>query len=188
MNRVATLIAVAVSVVAPAWSHAEIIPLHTFINSSQVVSQSTGLPEDTGSEAIGVGVFEFDTVTKALTWTGIALTPSLLQGTETAVGTGIFGPAAPGVNAAGALTNPPAPLIDLPVGTLKQDSFIDISTISPTAESELLAGEWYVSIATTAFPDGEIRGQIVPEPPTLSLLALCPILLVCSRRRRTLAN
>lgn len=35
-----------------------------------------------------------------------------------------------------------------------------------TAEqaSQLLAGKWYVNMHTAAFPDGEIRGQVLPQP------------------------
>ncbi len=36
---------------------------------------------------------------------------------------------------------------------------------------ELRAGNLYLNIHTVAFPGGEIRGQIVPEPSTLLLLA-----------------
>ena len=37
--------------------------------------------------------------------------------------------------------------------------------------NDLLAGLWYLNLHTDAFPDGEIRGQVVPEPGTLALLA-----------------
>ena len=35
-----------------------------------------------------------------------------------------------------------------------------------TAEqaSQLLAGKWYVNMHTAAYPDGEIRGQVLPQP------------------------
>ena len=47
-------------------------------------------------------------------------------------------------------------------------------TLSSGEISDLLGGLWYVNVTSGAFPDGEIRGQIlaVPEPTTFALLAL----------------
>lgn len=56
------------------------------------------------------------------------------------------------------------------------------SPITAFYASEMLAGNMYVNIHSTMFPGGEIRGQVVPGPGALSLLALAGLL--AGRRRR----
>jgi hypothetical protein len=182
MNRLATLIAVAALGAGATWCDAEVVKLQTFIDAGQEVSVSTGVFEDTGSEAIGVGLFNFDTVTEELSWT-IVHTGKLMDGIET--GAGVFGPASPGANA--------AQVFDLDLGILKQGS-IDLSALDGSRSNDLLANKWYVNIKSDAHPDGEIRGQIfvatefkpvvVPEPLTLSLLVMSSAVVVPGYRRR----
>ena len=50
-------------------------------------------------------------------------------------------------------------------------------------QADLFAGLLYVNIHTESFSDGEIRGQVVPQPGALALLAAAS--LVCARRRRS---
>lgn len=38
------------------------------------------------------------------------------------------------------------------------------AVLSAEQASQLLAGKWYVNMHTAAYPDGEIRGQILPQP------------------------
>jgi hypothetical protein len=47
----------------------------------------------------------------------------------------------------------------------------------------LLSGLWYYNIHTTFDTGGEIRGQVVPEPATMGLLACGAIGLLIRRRR-----
>jgi hypothetical protein len=47
-----------------------------------------------------------------------------------------------------------------------------INNLTSAQINDLLAGLWYVNVfsSPSSYPDGEIRGQLVPEPGTLSLL------------------
>lgn len=87
----------------------------------------------------------------------------------------INGPASPGstapmlfdLGAASIIINPPVPIISGVSGT--------VNNLTSGQIDDLLAALWYVNVFTSSgdFPDGEIRGQIVPvpEPSTWALLA-----------------
>ncbi len=49
--------------------------------------------------------------------------------------------------------------------------------------SDLESGLWYINVQSTLFFEGEIRGQIVPEPSTLVLASLALIGLFAGRTR-----
>ena len=71
------------------------------------------------------------------------------------------GPAMPGQNA--------GVQFGLPPGSPKIGS---VGPLDAQQQSDLLEGLWYVNIHSTQFPGGEIRGQVVPEPATILLLAI----------------
>lgn len=65
-------------------------------------------------------------------------------------------------------------LIDPVAGTVFSAWDLDEGT-GTTLDNELanlLSQGLYINVHTTAYPGGEIRGQIIPEPATLTLLAL----------------
>ena len=68
-------------------------------------------------------------------------------------GGALHGPAAPGETA------PAVSPINIPIYDY---TIRDGVTLTREQAAELLAGRWYVSIATLQYPGGEIRGQIVP--------------------------
>lgn len=118
-----------------------------------------GTQAGTGSAATGTGTATIDTETNLLTW-NISFDANALTngaGSVTAayfhVGpAGVSGPAiTPPGNVAGAGTSP--------IG--------GSAAITDSNEAKLLAACIYFDIQTTAFPAGEIRGQLVPEKVTL---------------------
>jgi len=65
----------------------------------------------------------------------------------------LHGPAAPDQNAEKVVP------INIPI----YDSTIwDGVTLTPQQAAEVMAGRWYVNVTTLQYPDGEIRGQILP--------------------------
>src|SRR5215468_11180621 len=67
----------------------------------------------------------------------------------------LHGPASPGENA-----DKVAP-INIPLYYYSSGVW-DGVTLTEQQAAEVLAGRWYVNVMTTDYPDGEIRGQIVP--------------------------
>ncbi len=99
------------------------------------------------SPATGTGVVVVDTSTLTVSW---SITHAGLTGAETAAH--MHGPAPVGANA--------GVQVGLGVGSPKVGS----AAITPGQAADLIAGLWYVNIHSTAFPGGEIRGQIMVRP------------------------
>ena len=119
----------------------------------------------TGSLATGSATMTLDDVTNLFSW-NISWTSNLLlngAGSETVMH--FHGPAPAGVNAG----------VQVDFGGISGTTSPSIgsSTILAAQETDLLAGLWYINIHTTAFPGGEIRGQVGVVPlPAAALLFL----------------
>ena len=116
----------------------QIVPLNAMLDAGQEVPANP-------STAMGWGTFNIDTVANELSY---HIVFSGLLGVETSAH--IHGAAPHGGNA--------GVFVGLPLGTPKIGSW----TYANNQEADILAGRTYVNIHSTAFPGGEIRGQIVP--------------------------
>ncbi|HMN39264.1 MAG TPA: CHRD domain-containing protein [Phycisphaerales bacterium] len=134
----------------------------------------SGLQEvpSNASPAFGTVTGTYDDATNSLAYNVIF---SGFVGTTTAAH--FHGPAAPGVNAGVQIA-----LLGLPVG-VTSGSLGDTIALTAVQESDLLNGLWYMNIHSSAFPGGEIRGQInpVPAPGAGALVGLAGL---CAARRR----
>lgn len=111
-------------------------------------TQMTGMNEvpAVNTAATGRVVAVLDKNTRLFRW---QLSFTGLRGTATV---GHFhGPAAIGSNAGIALTLP-SPLTSPQEGR---------STLTPAQAAALLAGKWYANVHSSAYPNGEIRGQLI---------------------------
>ena len=99
------------------------------------------------SSALGTVIVNYNSRTKTLVLTG-----TYLNLTTNITSSHIHGPAAPGANAPAlfALTNTGGTS-----GTLSTTA-----VLTPTQESDLFAGNFYVNVHSSTFPGGEIRGQL----------------------------
>lgn len=127
---------------------------------------------------MSVGSVSFDDVTKVLS---VSISYSGLSAPDTA--SHIHGPAAPGVNAGVFL--PLSGTTGVTAGT-----FTGSLVLSAQQQSDLFNGLDYANIHTTAFPGGEIRGQLlnptlvsVPEPQEFGLFAGLGLLGFAALRR-----
>jgi hypothetical protein len=100
----------------------------------------------TDSAGTGTANLTWNSDTKTLSW---SIEFSGLTGAASAAH--IHGPADPGANA-----GPQVPITDL------ESPSEGTATLSDEQAADLAAGKWYVNFHTEKFPDGEIRGQVVP--------------------------
>jgi hypothetical protein len=118
-----------------------------------------GTQAGTGSAATGTGTATIDTETNLLSWNIVFDANALTNGPGSVTAAyfhigpaGINGPSiTPPGNVAGAGTSPIA----------------GSAAITDTNEAELLAASIYFDIQTSAFPSGEIRGQLIPDKVTI---------------------
>ncbi len=97
------------------------------------------------SDGTGIVQVEYDTETKAMTYT---VNYSGLTGPATAAH--FHGPAAAGVNAG----------VAVPVKGALLSPIEGSATLTDEQAKDLQAGQWYFNIHTAANPGGEIRGQL----------------------------
>jgi CHRD domain len=133
-----------------------------------VIEGSQLVPPVAGS-GVGVGDVFLDTQTNEVRW-NIGFT----QLSGPAVAAHFHGPAPIGANAA----------IQVDIGAVSGlfSPMIGTTTISAAQSADLQAGLWYVNIHTALNPTGEIRGQVIPAPGALMVLAGAG--LFATRRRR----
>ncbi len=115
------------------------------INFTAELSAAEEVP---ANDSAGTGTLEaaFDTETKVLTWT------ATFEGlTGPAVAAHFHGPADPGQNAGPVVT----------IEDLESPSEGE-ATLDDAQAADLQAGKWYVNFHTEQYPDGEIRGQVLP--------------------------
>ena len=138
------------------------------------VSASMDGPQaGTASSGVGTLTGTFDDVTKQLSW---SITWSGLIGVPTAMH--FHGPAGPGVGAG----------VQVPTGIAGPPEIGGPVVLTPTQETDILAGLWYLNLHTTAFGGGEIRGQVsVASPPSAvygpGLLLVMPLMVAAGFTR-----
>jgi hypothetical protein len=125
------------------------VPTSTSSTTSTLVATLSGAQETppNGSLATGTGAATVDTATKVL---GAAVTTTGIAGTAAHIHLG-----APGVS--GPIL---FPLTQTPAGSGIWSTRI---TLSDAQLNQLMAGNYYFNVHSTAFPNGEIRGQIVAQ-------------------------
>ena len=126
----------------------------------------------------GTGMITLDTEANTIEWT---IDYQDLTGPIVAPGAHLHGPAGPGDTAGVQIFlsdgNPPEPATGQLIGT---------APVSDAQEADILAGLWYVNIHTELNGPGEIRGQVVPEPTSVTLSTILLLAAAgwrCRRRR-----
>lgn len=162
--RTAVALALATAWLAPLPASATLFSFDAVLNGAQETP-----PVATGAQ--GLAAITYNDETNELGWsiTFIDLESPLINAH-------FHGPAPIGTPAGVQVPIPfdPGVLADTIVGT---------AILTEEQEQQLLAGLWYVNLHTEDWPDGEIRGQVIPEPSTALLLGAGVALLARKRRR-----
>jgi hypothetical protein len=151
-------VSTAVILLACSMAQAEIYNYHFFLDGPQagVVTPGTG-----------EGHVTYNSVSNQIQWN---VTYKDLLGTVN--NAHFHGPALPGENTGVQINH--QGLANPQTGT---------ATLTEVQEGQLLSGRWYWNIHTSFNGNGEIRGQVVPEPATLGLLSIGALGLLARRRR-----
>ena len=151
-----------------------IAPLRASATLYTYTATLTGAQEvpATGSSATGIGTVVLDTVANTITvnesWSGLSAPASASH-----IHTG-------GIGLTGPVTFPFTGVPAATSGSIPQQVF----SITTAQIAALQSSGMYMNVHDANFGGGEIRGQLVPEPASLSLLGLGAIGLLSRRHRR----
>jgi hypothetical protein len=143
-------LAICVVFVLPSIASAAIVDFTINLNGAQA---------GTGSTATGTGTATIDTETNLFSW-NIAFDASALTNGPASVTAAYFHVGPAGVS--GPAITPPGN-----VAVAGTSPITGSATITDANETKLLAACIYFDIQTTAFPAGEIRGQLIPDSATI---------------------
>lgn len=128
-------------------SHEKLIPFTAVLTGGQEVPAND-------SNAFGVAFMTFDETTDMLNFS-LTYTDEKLTGTEVAAH--FHAPAIPGVAAPVVFG-----LVNPGVFNLGSPKVGSVGPFSEQQKRDLMEGLFYINVHTTAFPGGEIRGQVLP--------------------------